>query len=138
MKDEDPWTYVYYDSGRLVTATNPRYPTPDVEEYTWDANSRRTEVENGRDKTRVYAYSPRGEVTSLTLPGEAAEYWGYDGNGNTTEYTNGIPQTIEYEFDEAGRLEKVNYPTGLTDTEFGYDDADRETSMVDSIGTTSW
>ena len=61
----------------------------------------------------------------------------YNGNGDVSAYTNPLNQTINYTFDDADRETGIDYPTG-TNTSFGYDNANRPTSMTDATGTTTW
>jgi len=112
-------------------------PLGDEEDYGYDDANRRTAVTNGRNYTRTYAYTNRGEVYTLTMPDSTVEAWSHDGNGAVTAYENQLDQTIGYAYDEAGRQTGIDYISG-TDPSFGYDAADRLTSMVDSTGTTSW
>ena len=103
----------------------------------YNANRRGTSVTNGRNKTRTYAYTNRGEVYTLTHADSEVETWALStGNGDVSAYTNQLSQTINYGYDDASRT-GIDYPSG-TDVSFGYDNANRRTSMTDSTGTTDW
>jgi RHS repeat-associated protein len=127
-------SFVYDDAGRLTSVTNAKNET---ETYAYNANGWQTSITNGRGKVRSFTYTARGEELTLTLPDNSVETWAYNGNGEISAYVNPLNQTINYVLDDAGRLTTVDYPTG-TDTTFGYDVADRRTSMADATGTTTW
>ncbi|ARU42344.1 hypothetical protein CCB80_14780 [Armatimonadetes bacterium Uphvl-Ar1] len=123
------------DLGRTTSATNAKNETTS---YAYNSVGYVTSITNGRGFARSYTYTDRGQVASLTLADGTVESWAYNGNGETTAYVNPLGQTINYVFDNAGQMTGVDYPVGLTDTSFSYDNAGRQVSMVDGTGTSSW
>jgi RHS repeat-associated protein len=127
-------TFGYDDDGRKTSVTNAKSET---EVYTYNSLNELTKVTNGRGKERNYTYTTRSEPYSLTMPDGAYERWHYSAEGFVAGYTNPLSQTIYYRRDDASRPLGVDYPVG-TDTTISYDNADRATQMVDSVGTTTW
>jgi len=126
--------YTFDAAGRPLTITDAKGY---VETYGYDAAGNKTSLVNGRGKTTSWTYTPRGERRSVTLPDGATDQWSYDGEGNVTAHTNAQNETVYYGYDDAERKVLVDYPSG-TDTVFSFDAADRQTSLVDATGTTTW
>lgn len=123
------------DLGRTLSTTNAKNETTS---YAYNNVGYVTSITNGRGFARNYTYTDRGQVANLTLADGTVEQWAYNGNGETTAYVNPLGQTINYVFDNAGQMTGVDYPVGLTDTSFSYDNAGRQVAMVDGTGTSSW
>ncbi|HET6644084.1 MAG TPA: RHS repeat-associated core domain-containing protein [Fimbriimonadales bacterium] len=133
--------FQYDDAGRLTFATN---ANNEVEEYGYNSRDWVTSIENGRHYTRTYSYTDRGEPYILTMPDSTGEAWTYDANGNLTEHRYELfgvfPQEElkKYVYDNASRMTDVDYLGSMTNSHFGYDDADRLTSMTDTSGSSTW
>lgn len=136
---------IYDAAGQLTDTYNQKN---EHEQYVYNDRGWVSQVINGRGNSRYNIYTPRGEVYEYNLSfggitGEG-ETWSRDGNGNVTAHayrTFGLaPQyeTKQYVYDNANRLTLIDYLGAMTNVSFGYDNADRQTSMVDATGTTNW
>lgn len=122
------WTYTYHPSGLLATANGPRTDIVDVVSHAYDANGRRTQVQNalgqittlsnfdsyGRPQTitdpngiaTALAYTPQGWLESITMAGSTTSYE-YDAAGQVIAVTLGDGSWLEYTWDNARRITTV-------------------------------
>jgi RHS repeat-associated protein len=142
-------TYTYDALNRLSTVSAPGLSTIT---YTYDELSRR---ETMTDVTGVstYTYDGLGRLTTAVQPNGTLGY-GYDLDSNRTTLTYPTVGNVTYVFSPAGRLSNltdwgsrqstytysaaglaktVSVPGGMT-TSYGYDNAQRLTSLVNSTG----
>ncbi len=126
------WTYG--PEGYLTQFKNPR---GDIESYQYSPNGWMTKLTNGKGENTLYEYTGRGERSKQTLADGAVTDYQYDGVGRLTQKRKPDLNIIKYEYSARGENTKIDYPTGV-DTTFAYDDWGRQTSMVDSTGTTNW
>jgi YD repeat-containing protein len=101
----------------------------------------------------AYEYADDGSLSAIRHPLGATEHFAYDAAGRLATYTplDGVAIALEHDardrieaftraglrtaigYDEHGRMERLRDPIGQ-DFRFGYDDASRLTSIVDSDG----
>ncbi|ADJ43887.1 RHS repeat-containing protein [Amycolatopsis mediterranei S699] len=149
-------TYGYDTAGNLTTVTPPLPLKPTT--YTYDSLSRVTSVTDGNGVKLVYGYDKLDHVVSVAkADGTGLAAYTYDQTGNRTvattagaTLTNSYErrlltrvvrtagtgsQTATYHYDQAGNVTAVDDPTGWI--YYGYDAADRLTSVKDQANTTT-
>lgn len=101
----------------------------------------------------TYAYTARGEVAAVTLPGNRTRTFEYNGAGDLSRSINPTGNQMRFQTDGAGRLITLTDPLGFdTRTEFNgadqitkvinplqesritYDEAQRPASIIDARG----
>ena len=137
-------TYAYDDIDRLTSVTA---PDTTVTTYSYDNNTNdligRTDA---KSHSTSYAYDLDHQLTSVTNPLSKTWSFDYDADGNLIQRVDAIANaasnpslgTIDYVFDRAGRQTALNYSDSTPDVTFGYDSANRLTSVVDGAGTKTY
>ncbi|MGW4062185.1 RHS repeat-associated core domain-containing protein [Amycolatopsis sp. NPDC004747] len=148
--------YGYDTAGNLTTLTPPLPLKPTT--YTYDSLSRVAGVTDGNGVKLVYGYDKLDHVVSVAkADGTGLAAYTYDPTGNRitartagAAFTNSYErrlltrvvrtagtaaQTATYHYDRAGNVTAVDDPTGWT--YYGYDAADRLTSVKDQANTTT-
>ena len=142
-------TYTYDALSRLSTVAAPGLATIT---YTYDELSHRKTMTDGTGPS-TYTYDGLGRLTAAVQPGGTLGY-GYDLDSNRTTLTYPTVGSVTYVFSPAGRLSNltdwgsrqsaytysaaglaktVAVPGGMTTT-YGYDNAQRLTSLVNATG----
>ena len=145
--------YDYNKDGTLSTFTKPdgtmlsysydelgRITSDGINSYSYDNKLRLSEISDG-SKSVSFTYDGFNRITSTSYDGTNNSY-SYDENGNCTsvngtQYSyDGLNRltsvsfsggTINYTYRKDSKLEKVEYPNGMTTT-YGYDEVGRLTS----------
>jgi RHS repeat-associated protein len=116
--DGESVLFTYDNADQLDTVTNARGYVTD---YDWDSNGNPDKVTDARSEVEDYTYNTLGQLTAMTDRRGVTTTYGYDGSGN---------------------LDLVSYPAfggaSAGTVDHAYDMANRLTSMVDALGTTSW
>ena len=82
-----------------------------------------------------YIYSSIGNITQITMPSERTQSYTYTANGNLdTVVTDG--NIFDYDYYDTGYVKSITYPNGLKTT-YNYDNINRVTSMITTMGTTT-
>jgi RHS repeat-associated protein len=102
---------------------------------TYDSRDRVTSVTDANGKTVRYDYDAANNLTKLTDSAAKETSYGYDAKNRlvTVQMTGNRLATYAWKAD--GLLDKVTYPSGVL-CEYNYDDADRLTSVKNSINAT--
>jgi len=143
--------YAYDALSRLKTVSSTGLPV--AIGYSYDELSHRTSMTDGTG-TSTYAYDGLGRLTQAVQPNGTLGY-GYDLDSNRTTLTYPTVGSVTYVFSPAGRLSSltdwgsrqsiytytasglaktVAVPGGLTTT-YGYDNAQRLTSLVNATAS---
>ncbi len=148
--------YGYDNAGNLTSVTPPAPLKPTA--YTYDSLSRVTSVTDGNGVTLVYGYDKLDHVVAVSQQdGPVLAAYGFDKIGNRTSAqtapakfastydrtqlskvvrtAGGTSQTSTYRYDRAGNLTGIDDPAGTV--AYGYDAADRLTSLKDQSGATT-
>ena len=141
--------YAYDELNRLTARTF--VGTGEYIEYGYDPQGNRTSMNDSRAGIDdiEYDYDELNRLTDVTYSGGKTIHYDYDENGNRTLMVDAEDGETEYDYDEmnrvvsletsngttgytydpGGRLTQMEYPNG-TWTEYGYDAANRTTTMV--------
>ncbi len=150
--------YDYNKDGTLSTFTKPdgtmlsysydelgRITSDGINSYSYDNKLRLSEISDG-SKSVSFTYDGFNRITSTSYDGTNNSY-SYDENGNCTsvngtQYSyDGLNRltsvsfsggTINYTYRKDSKLEKVEYPNGMTTT-YGYDEVGRLTSKQTTL-----
>ncbi|WET79006.1 RHS repeat-associated core domain-containing protein [Amycolatopsis sp. QT-25] len=145
--------YGYDNAGNLTTVIPPTPLKPTT--YTYDSLSRVTSVTDGSGVTINYGYDKLDHIVAVSAAdGTGLAAYGFDGIGNRTtartaqaDFTStfnrqllakvtrtagGNIQATIYSHDRGGNVTGVEDPSGRT--LYGYDAADRLTSLTDQAG----
>uniref|UniRef100_UPI003F496B89 RHS repeat-associated core domain-containing protein n=1 Tax=Amycolatopsis sp. CA-293810 TaxID=3239926 RepID=UPI003F496B89 len=145
--------YGYDNAGNLTTVTPPAPLKPTT--YTYDSLSRVASVTDGNGVKIAYGYDKLDHIVAVsTADGTGLAAYGFDGIGNrtsartahasftstfnrqlltrVTRTAGGSSQATSYSHDRAGNVTGVEDPSGRT--LYGYDAADRLTSLTDQAG----
>jgi len=158
-------TLAYDNAGRLTSTTDPNSHTTS---YGYDNDGRRTSVTgpdsssttltydnvgnvltrtDDNNHTTTFTYDAADRLTSKTDPLSRVWTYQYDAVGNKTQVTdaNGNATTgvstdgiTTYSYDAADRLTGIDYSDNTPDISYGYDNANRKTSITDGAGTQSY
>ena len=120
--DSSTTTYGYDDVGNLTTRTDANLHTTS---YGYDAAQRLTSVTSPLGKVWTFSYDADNELTSRV-----------DAIANAA--SNPSLGTSTYSFDRAGRQTGIDYSDSTADVTYGYDNANRLTSITDGAGTKSY
>ena len=126
--------FTYDADGQRKTMTDGTGTTS----YTIDSLHRLTAMTTGAGQTVSYAYDLKGQLTSITYPGGTQTVSrGYDAAGRLQSVTDWANHKTTYGYDANSNATLVSYPNG-TSASFGYDNADRLTSIMDAKGNTNF
>jgi RHS repeat-associated protein len=120
--DSSTTTYGYNDVGDLTSRTDANLHTTS---YAYDTAHRLTSVTNPLGKVWSFVYDADNELTSRE-----------DAIANAA--SNPSLGTTTYSYDHAGRETGIDYSDSTPDVAYGYDNANRLTSMTDGAGTKSY
>jgi YD repeat-containing protein len=124
------WKYGYDSRGNRTSALDPRgHETT----YVYDLLNRMTKAEEPLSATTKYGYDANGDLTKVTDPRGNATSYGYDKLGRLTEIAQPLEETTTYGYDPAGN--ELTKTTGVGNLEYGYDAANRLTSIKEGEST---
>jgi len=147
MQDaEGVYTRYEYDGPGRLTAVVENYQAgvnPDNEtnvrtEYTYDANSNRRSILDGKSHSTFFTYTAFNLLQSETDALGNTNVYGYDAIGNRISLLDANGVTTLFGYDELNRIELIDYTGSDPDVSFDYDPLGRRSTMVDGAGTTSW
>ena len=153
-------SFGYDDLGRRTSVTNPRGKTSTTE---YDANGRMSSITDANSEVILLTYDDAGQLDTVTNARGYLTDHDWDINGNPDSITDALNQVEEYDYnslgqmtamtdrrgvttsytyDGAGNPETISYPAfggALAGTiTFTFDAANRQKTMADQFGTTSW
>ena len=100
----DITTYVWDNSGNLITVTNALGQVTTLSSY--DAHGRPQQITDPNGLVTTLTYDPRGRLTSRNVGGELTSYT-YDGVGQLTQVTLPDGSFLAYTYDPAHRLIQI-------------------------------
>ncbi|MBE7023681.1 MAG: RHS repeat protein [Ruminococcaceae bacterium] len=83
----------------------------------------------------AYAYSGLGHIVQSLMPSERLENYTYTANGSLNTVVSD-EKTFDYDYYDTGYVKSITYPNGLKTT-YNYDNINRVTSMITTMGTTT-
>jgi RHS repeat-associated protein len=123
-------------AGRLTAETNANL---EITRYTYDGGGNLTNLVDGRSKKTSWEYDAEGRLSKKRDDaGTILLDYAYYANGLPHYRTTARSITATYTFDAVNRLKTVAYSSGDPGLIYNYDDAERLSSMVDGLGTTSF
>ena len=126
------WTYDHNGVGQVTLVDGPRTDVADVTTRTYVNGNLDTVTDAAGNVTRYGNYDPHGRAQSMTDANGLVTAMTYDARGRLKTSSAG-GETTAYDYDGAGNLEKLTLPDG-TFLRYGYDAAQRLTSITDSLG----
>lgn len=136
--------FEYDDLGRLTAVVENFQagidPTAEINvrtEYTYDANGNRLSITDGNQHVTEFTYDELNRLASEQDPLDHTWTYQYDKLDNLISTTDANQAVTLFDYDEGSRLTGIDY-TDDSDVTFAYDAGGRRTSMVDSVGTTTW
>ncbi len=154
--------YTYDKAGRLDTSTDPELnvtdydfdtagrldsvkdaaSTPGVLEFTYDAASRMTSLENARGKVTVFTHDEMGRVATSIDPLSRVHAYTYNGLGQLATHDDANGNELTYEYDAANRLSRIydanTYGTFGNYVTYGYDAVGRATAVTNANGAVGY
>jgi YD repeat-containing protein len=133
------WTLTYNNLGQVLTIDGPRTDVNDTTTYTYttDGHSDLATITNPLGQvTRFADYDANGRARTITAANGVVTSLGYAPRGwlKTLTQTGGTNvETTQYTYTPSGQLQTVTPPDGSLLT-YGYDDAQRLTSITDNLG----
>ncbi|MGE5335868.1 MAG: right-handed parallel beta-helix repeat-containing protein, partial [Nitrososphaerota archaeon] len=124
------WKYGYDARGNRTSAVEPR---GNETTYEYDLLNRMTKASEPLEATSEYGYDANGELTSVKDPRANTTSYAYDKLGRLTEIAQPLAKTTSFTYDAAGNL--LSRATALGTLEYGYDAADRLTSIGEGAST---
>lgn len=144
-------TYTYDAANQLTAISYSDGRTPNVSQITYDADRQRTGMTDGTGasswvwdslhrmtsstsgagQTVGYGYDLKGQLTSLTYPGNHLVQRGYDDAGRLISVSDWLSHTTTFTPDPDSNVTAQNYPNGTTATST-YDNADRLSAISDA------
>ena len=124
-------TFGYDDNGNRLSASN----TSSTISRTYDALNRVLTINDSQlSKTLTLVYNTAGRKASATNPEGDTQTYTYDTAGHVTRIT-ADGENFDYTYDTGGRRTLFSRPdsTGSLATAYGYDDADRITSVITTL-----
>lgn len=147
-------------TANLYSATSYQNQKGDLTQYDYDAFEQLRRMTNGGVKTAELSYSPAGDPLRFQNGNNKLVRWSLDLEGRVKSRTNQIGVevarmtydaegrltnrwTLEkgdvgFAYDDAGNLRAIDFVGSGQNPDISYDSANRLTSMVDEIGTTSF
>jgi RHS repeat-associated protein len=134
--------YLYDAAGNLTFVTDRK---GQVRGYTYDALGRETQAGFGAisttspvyDSTITYTYDAANRVTQMADSANGTITRQYDARFDTLTQEVTPQGTVDYVYDAAGRRSSMT-PSGGTQVTYGYDNADRLTSITQGSSTVSF
>jgi len=135
------WTLTYNNLGQVLTVDGPRLDTDVVDKtvytYTTDGHSDLATITNPLGQvTRFADYDANGRARSITAANGVVTSLDYYPRGwlkSLTQTGGTNVETTQYTYTPSGQLQTVTPPDGGILT-YGYDDAQRLTSITDNLG----
>jgi RHS repeat-associated protein len=124
--------YTYDTLGRRATMTDGTGSSS----YSYDSLGRLTSHTNGANQTVGYGWDLRGQLTTLTYPGNLAVTRGYDDAGRWTSTTDWNSNTTSFDYDANSNLIGQTLPNSTSATRT-FDAADRLTGISHDRGSTN-
>lgn len=160
--DGETWTQHFNERHELVERRDPAGTT--VAQFTYDQDGRIRTAIDGEGSGTVWAYDSRGNLLITATPGAPPYQWywslyssadqlvletnplghqtayAYTPAGQLDTVTDATGRSIDHDYDAGGRRSSTTHTIGpdvFTST-FGYDTANRRTSVIDPTGQTVW
>ncbi len=129
------WSYAD-ELGRLTTWGDHATPagTTGLLTYGYDALNRTTSIADPRTGTVAATYTARGQRASLTYPDSTVVNYAYTTAGELDTVTQNLLTLADYSYDSQGRLASLTRHSGLIQTSWTYDQADRVTDLLTTVG----
>jgi RHS repeat-associated protein len=135
-------TAMTYDTaGNVLTATAPASLGSVQKVFTYDAQNNVKTVTDARGKQTVYGYDAAGNLTSVTLDGQAVASATYNAQGQMLTSTDGNGKTTTYTYDTSGNVASVTAPDpdgagplAAAKTTYTYDAMGNVLTKVDPLG----
>jgi RHS repeat-associated protein len=130
-------SYEYDTAGRQIAVTQPARGRATT---SYDANGLTLATTNGAGETTTTVYDPVGRPTTVTDALNRPTVYGYDAWGRQTDITNPAGERTHTTLDPGGRATRTTVgitattPTGVTYTDYEYDDAGNSTVTRDATG----
>lgn len=141
-------TLSYDDDGNVVTSHSDKSGSTDVTfsynanaqrtsmqdvtgtaSYSYDAAGQLTSTTNGAGSTVGYDYTDRGQIASITYPGNKTVDYTYDDAGQMTSVTDWANHSTTFGWTANGQLHTSAIPNGVTQTTT-YDDDGQTTDIA--------
>ncbi len=126
------WTYDYNAVGQMISVDGPRADVADTTTWTYVAGNLDTMTDAAGNVTRYGNYDAHGRAQSITDANGLVTAMMYDARGRLKTSSAGM-ETTAYDYDGVGNLSKLTLPDA-TFLRYGYDAAQRLTSITDSLG----
>ncbi len=127
-----PTSYAYDSLSRVTAVTDGNGVRID---YGYDKLDRVVSVKQGATVLQANTFNANGALTGTQTAG-ATRVLEYDARNRLTKVTRGA-EVVSYTYDKVGNVKTLLTPTGTAT--YGYDDADRLTSLADAYtGTTTF
>lgn len=134
------WAYVYNAAGQMESEDGPRSDVNDVTTYEYDAaTGNRTLVRDANGLvTQFPSYDANGNVLRMVDENGLITDYKYDERDRLAETRlsapgGGAAEVTGYAYTRFGSLEKLTLPDGSW-VRYTYDDAQRKTGVLDSLG----
>lgn len=127
--------FAWNAAGRLVSETD---PLGRVTRYAYDAAGRCVSLTDPRGKITRFSWNARGERTGIAYPDGTSESFSWNAVGQLSRRVDGRGVVATCSYDAADRLVGVSYSDGTPGVTLTWDPDDRQASVRDGSGTTSW
>lgn len=145
----------YYPDGTVQTATDGRnittnylhdsYGNPDkiwltnetAVDTNYDAIGRMVSLTDRKNSTTIFDYDDLGLLETKTDPFSNVTSYTYYDDGSLHTVTDRNNDVTTYDYTPTGKIDTVTYQD-LSTVEFLYDQHDRMSDMIDSLGTTNY
>jgi RHS repeat-associated protein len=127
-------TMTYDGDNNLLTAQDALGTTT----YTYNADDEETSVTDANGHTTSYVYTNRGQLNTVTLPGESTTptTYTYDNNGNLVTATDPNDHTTTYVYNALNELASETNADGDT-TGYTYDNNGNVLTVTDGLSHTT-
>jgi RHS repeat-associated protein len=126
--------FVYDAFGRMLSVSNPLSETVS---YTYDTEGNQLTQTDADTHITTYTYDNLLCLATETTHLNKTKTYTYDAVGNVVTLLDAEENEISYTYDECNHLTEIEYPD-FSAVSFTYDLLGRKTSMVDSLGTTTY